>query len=214
VLENRQRLAATLGVDLSQFVVANQVHDGDVAVVTSVDRSRGALSDDTAIPAADALVSAHTETVLAVMVADCVPVIVFDPSTPAAGIAHAGWKGTVAHVTRNTVETMAREFGTDPVHYVAAIGPSIGPDSYEVGPEVAEQARAAFPDADVIREHYGANPHFDLWASNTADLLSAGLRRENIDIAAIDTLTDPRFFSHRRRAPTGRFMAFAGLRPS
>jgi copper oxidase (laccase) domain-containing protein len=126
-------------------------------------------------------------------------------------VVHAGWKGTVAHVARKAVETMARDFDSDPVRFVAAIGPSIGPDSYDVGPEVAEQARAAFPDADVIDDADSAKPRFDLWAANTADLVAAGLRRENVEVAGIDTFTDERFFSHRRQAPTGRFMAYAAL---
>jgi polyphenol oxidase len=110
-------------------------------------------------------------------------VIVFDPTTPAVAVVHAGRKGTAANIARKTVETMTASFDSDPVHFVAALGPSIGPDSYET----------------------------DLWSANVTDLVAAGLRRENVEVAAVDTLTDERFFSHRRVQPTGRFMAFAAL---
>jgi polyphenol oxidase len=183
VLENRERLAAALGVDLGSFVVARQVHGARVAMVSAADRGLGARGDADAVPDADALVTNHRDVVLAVMVADCVPVIVFDPVTPAVAVVHAGRKGTAAHIAREAVETMTASFDSDPVHFVAALGPSIGPDSYEV----------------------------DLWASNVADLVAAGLRRENVEVAGIDTFADERFFSHRLGQPTGRFMAFAAL---
>lgn len=214
MLANRERLASALGVELGNFIVARQVHGSDVRTVSAADCGCGAYGDENAIPDTDALITRHPGIVLAVMVADCVPIVVFDPDTRAIGVVHAGWKGTVAHVARKAVETMARDFDSDPVRCVAAIGPSIGPESYEVGDEVAEQARAAFPEATVIDESSDGKLRFDLWESNAADLVAAGLRRENVEVAGIDTFADERFFSHRRQAPTGRFMAFAGLRPS
>ena len=108
------------------------MHQGHVEVVTDAHRGRGARSDGDAIPATDALITRRPGVVLAVMTADCVPVIVFDPTLPAVGIAHAGWAGTLLHVTRRTVEKMQAEFGSDPGSLVAAVGPSIGPATYEV----------------------------------------------------------------------------------
>ncbi len=212
VLENRRRVAHALGVELSSFVIAQQVHRADVRVVTSADSGRGALGDEDALPKTDALITRAAGIVLAVMIADCVPVIVFDPVTPAVGVIHAGWSGTVQHVTRNTVQAMRREFGSDPSRLLAGVGPSIGPSSYEVGVDVAERVQAEFPAAQVLRSRAEGKYLFDLWRSNVADLTDAGVPRERIELAGLDTFQMPAlFFSHRRRQPTGRFLAFASL---
>jgi len=212
VLENRRRVARALGVELSSFVMPRQVHRGDVRVVTSADCGRGAFTGDDAMPESDALITRETGIVLAVMLADCVPVIVFDPLTPAVGVIHAGWAGTVRHVTRNALEALRSEFGSDPSRMLAGVGPSIGPASYEVGADVAERARAEFPEANVIHPRADGKYLFDLWSSNVADLTEGGLAREHIEVAGLDTFQTPaRFFSHRRRQPTGRFLAFASL---
>jgi hypothetical protein len=214
VATNRGRLAAALEVSLDDFVVAQQVHQAHVEVVTDVHRGRGARSERDAIPATDALITRRPGIVLAVMTADCVPVLVFDPTLPAVGIAHAGWAGTLLHVTRRTVEKMQAEFGTDPGSLLAAVGPSIGPATYEVGREVADIARAEFAGLEVLRPTGDTTYLFDLWASNVADLVAAGLSRDNIEVAGIDTYADEaRFYSHRRDGTTGRFMALAMLRP-
>ncbi|MEZ5079049.1 MAG: peptidoglycan editing factor PgeF [Solirubrobacterales bacterium] len=214
VVENRQRLAAAIGAELGAFVVAEQVHEGTVRQVGTAERGRGAAELESAIAATDALISDSPDVVLAVMLADCVPVVAVDPKVPAIGVAHAGWGGTVHHIARNTVTAMADAFGSDPARMVAAIGPSIGPRSYEVGPEVAERARAEYPDTAAVVERDDGALHFDLWGSNLADLTAAGLDPDRIEVAEIDTFrADDVFFSDRRRRPTGRFMTVARLRP-
>lgn len=238
VIENRRRLASAVGVDLSSFVLPQQVHGGEVRVVTAAHRGRGAFTGEDAVPDADALITREAGIVLAVMLADCVPVVVFDPLTLAVGVVHAGWSGTVQHVARNTVEAMRREFGSDPATLLAGVGPSIGPHSYEVGADVAERAQSEFPDVGVLHPQLNGTPQdgsqldglqpdgpqpdgpqregkflLDLWSANVADLISAGVPRERIEVAGLDTFQMPeRFFSHRRRQPTGRFCALAMLR--
>lgn len=155
VRENRRRVALALGTDPTSFVIGHQVHGASVRVVTQADRGRGALTPADAFPDTDALITRERGIVLAVLVADCVPVIVFDPMTPAVGVVHAGWKGTVAHITRNTVEAMSREFASDPHTLLAGVGPSIGPASYEVSADVAERAQAEFPGEGVVRTRSG-----------------------------------------------------------
>jgi polyphenol oxidase len=214
VVANRERLAAELEVSLDAFVVAKQVHQAHIEVVTDGQRGCGARSDVDAIPATDALITRQSGIVLAVLTADCVPVIIFDPTLPAVGLAHAGWAGTVRHVTRRTVEKMQAEFGSDPGSLVAALGPSIGPTSYEVGRDVADLAQAEFAGLDVLRPKGAETYLFDLWESNVGDLVDAGLSRDNVEVARIDTYADAaRFYSHRRDGTTGRFMALAMLRP-
>lgn len=213
VLENRRRLAATLGVEPSAFVFAQQVHGGEVRVVTAADRGRGALRFEDALPETDALITREAGVVLTVMHADCVPVVIFDPLTVALGVVHAGWGGAVHHVVRNAVEAMRMQFASDPAALVVGIGPSIGPASYGVGPDVAERVLLEFPGADLIRTCAEGKLLLDLWSAAAADLVSAGVPRESIEVAGIDTFQPhSRFFSHRRRQPTGRCLTFAMLR--
>jgi purine-nucleoside/S-methyl-5'-thioadenosine phosphorylase / adenosine deaminase len=241
VLKNRGRLAATLGVESSAFVFAQQVHGGGVRVVSVADRGRGACRFEDALPDTDALITRDAGVVLAVVHADCVPVVLFDPRTPAVGVVHAGWGGVVSHVVRNAVGAMRMEFASDPATLFAGIGPSIGPASYEVRVEVAERVQAECPYIPLIRPRSQAahvptaeqraaanargetaHPHaepderkylLDLWKAAAADLMSAGVPRENIEMAGLDTFQlHPRFFSHRRRQPTGRCLTFAMLR--
>jgi len=108
---------------------------------------------------------------------------------------------------------MADRFGSDPSTLLAAIGPSIGPDEYEVGPDVIERARAAYgPDAPILREHpLDGKAFLDLWAANAHDLRSAGVRQ--VEIAGISTATAlDEFYSWRVARDTGRFATIATLR--
>ncbi|RIL09955.1 peptidoglycan editing factor PgeF [bacterium] len=221
VATNRARLTSALGVAASRLVTCRQVHGSAVHVVPAVGRSgaadaaasAGASSD---IPTADALVTAAAGVCLAVLVADCVPIVLFDPRTPAVGVAHAGWRGTVAGVAAQTVGAMTAAFGTRPGDLVAGIGPSIGPADYVVGPEVAAAFRRAFPrDArDVVRDADGDRCRVDLWQANVRQLEAAGVAPDRIAVAGISTAASTdRFFSHRAEAGrTGRFAAGAMLR--
>lgn len=225
VVENRRRLAAAVGVAADALVFAQQVHGARVAVVgaqreggaASRPQSRGGADELGAggldpLDGVDALVTRERGLALTVLVADCVPVLLYDPRTPAVGVAHAGWRGTVAHVARRTVETMTSAFGTDPRDVLAGIGPSIGPASYEVGADVAARAVAEFPGERVVARRDGATL-LDLWAANVADLVAAGVPRAGVEVMGVDTYARTQdFFSHRRGHPTGRFAAIALLR--
>jgi polyphenol oxidase len=146
--------------------------------------------------------------------ADCVPLIFHDTKKGAVALAHAGWLGTVRNVAKATLEAMRARYGTDPRDVRAAIGPSIGPDHYEVGADVAEKIRAAFDSrAESLLEPRGreAKFHLDLWKANRLQLEAAGV--ENIETAEVCTachLDD--WFSHRaEKGKTGRFGALIGL---
>lgn len=212
VRRNRAALCRTIGFSLDDLVVANQVHGAEVVVVDAAHRGRGAHDAAGAVADADALVTATPGVLLGVLIADCVPVVLWDPRRAVVAVAHAGWRGTVAHVVARTVRAMGEHFGCDPAVLRAGIGPSIGPASYEVGDDVVTAAHAAFPDAAGLVHHDGARRTFDLWAANTHELVAAGVRAEHITCSHIDTFTSTdRFFSHRAGAPTGRFMAFAAI---
>jgi YfiH family protein len=213
VVENRTRLCRALGHPLDALTVANQVHAGDVVVVDHAHRGRGARRVDDAVADADALVTATPGVLLAVLLADCVPIVLVDPVRAVVAVAHAGWRGTVAHVAANTVRCMVDRFGCDPADVHAGIGPSIGPASYEVGAEVVRAARGAYPDAPEVLQREGARTTFDLWAANATDLRRAGVLARHIEISGVDShTTTDRYFSHRASQPTGRFMALTAVR--
>jgi YfiH family protein len=143
VRENRRRAAAPLGADPADFVFAAQVHGRHAEVVSTADRGRGTLSADDAVGPADALVTAAPGTVLAILVADCVPIVLYDPGAHVLACVHAGWRGTVARAAEAALAAMC-SLGTRPRDVIACIGPSVAAGSYQVGEEVARAAREAF----------------------------------------------------------------------
>jgi hypothetical protein len=145
VRENRRRAAAALGADPADFVFAAQVHGSRAEVVSAADRGRGTLAADDAVGPADALVTATPGIVLAILVADCVPIILYDPATHVLACVHAGWRGTVARTAQAALAAMC-SLGARPEDVVAGIGPAVAAGSYRVGEEVAAAARDAFGD--------------------------------------------------------------------
>ena len=141
VLENRRRAAAALDADPADFVFAAQVHGNVAQVVGAADRGRGTAAAADALPGADVLVTADPGTVLAVLAADCVPIVLYDPAAHVLACAHAGWRGTVARAAASAVAAM-ESLGAHPADIVAGIGPAAFP--YQVGAEVADAATAAF----------------------------------------------------------------------
>jgi len=215
VLENRRRAAAALGGDLSDMVFCNQAHGREVRVVTAADRGRGSLTLDDAIAKTDALVTAEPGIILVVMVADCVPIVLYDPVAHVLASVHAGWRGTVARVSEAAVAAM-RTLGSRPADIVAGVGPAIAPGRYQVGDDVLDAAQACFGGRadEVIRPDGTGKWLFDLWTANQIVLRDAGVRDENVQLAAISTGSGGAglFFSDREVRPCGRFAAIARLR--
>jgi hypothetical protein len=211
VVENRRRAAGTIGLGLDHLVVCRQTHGAHVATVGVADRGRGARSDVDVVDATDALVTTDADVGLVVMVADCVPIVLVDPDTRALACVHAGWRGTVAGVTTATVGRLV-ELGAEPGRLVAAVGPAIAADRYQVGPEVVEAATAALgPAVDALVAPDGTGRWtFDVQGANLHQLRAAGVPPEQIAVTALDTGGD--FFSDRAVRPCGRFAALARLR--
>jgi YfiH family protein len=209
--ENRRRAAAALGLDLGQCVFAHQTHGRDVAVVGAADQGRGATGPEGA-PACDALVTATPGVGLAIMVADCVPLVLFEPQARVLAVVHAGWRGTVARVADVAVEAMTA-LGATPAAVVAGIGPAIEAARYQVGEEVAEAARGAFGAevGDVLAPDGAGRWRFDLWAANRRVLVEVGVPAAQIEVAPVGTGPGTPFFSDRAERPCGRFAALARL---
>lgn len=213
VVENRRRACAALGFPLEALTLANQVHAADVVVVDHAQRGAGATDVATVVADADALVTATPGVLIGVLVADCVPVVIADPTKQVVAVAHAGWRGTVAKIVSRVVETLLDRFDCRAADLVAGIGPSIGPASYQVGAEVVDAARVAFPShPELVRTAIDGSSHLDLWRANAAQLLSFGVPAANIETAGVDTrMATDEFFSDRAERPCGRFMALAAV---
>jgi polyphenol oxidase len=213
VLENRRRVAVAADAEPSDFVFCRQVHGPGVRVVTAADRSAGVFTVDESVPEADVLVTADPAVVLAILAADCVPVVLYDPVAHVLACVHAGWRGTVARAGAAALSAMV-PLGARPASIVAGIGPAIGPERYQVGAEVAAAAEGAFgaEAGTVIRPDGTGRWLFDLPAANRIVLREAGLADGNIHVAPHVT-GDGMFFSDRAARPCGRLALVARLRP-
>ena len=161
---------------------------------------------------ADTILTDQPNVTLFMRFADCVPILLHDPQRGVVGLVHAGWLGTVRTAVRTAVEAMAAHYGSHPADVLAAIGPSIGPDHYEVGPDVVMQVTQAFgADGSGLLENQNGSVHFDLWAANRLLLEQAGVR--HIDVSRLCTACNVGdWYSHRaEKGRTGRFGAVIGL---
>jgi len=191
--ENIRRFCAAAGIEAGRIAFTSQVHGDRVQ----------AVRDPGVYEAADGLVTDIPGLVLSVQVADCAPVFLYDPVRKAAGIAHAGWKGSVLGIAAKTVLAMSEAFGSRPGDLQAGIGPSIGPCCYEVGADVAEK----FP------EEYLNGNKLDLWRYNFDLMKRTGIRSGSISVSGLCTRCHPDwFFSHRAESgKTGRMLGVIGL---
>ena len=197
VRANHERLFSSLGVDPSAFASMGQVHG------TRVRRAdRGGE-----YPATDALVTASPGLLLGVRTADCLPLLLCDSDTPAAGAVHCGWRSLTGGIVERAVETMRAEFGTRPERLAASSGPAVGPCCYEVGEDVA--ARYA-PEAIVERN---GRLFADLRRDLRIRLEAAGVAPRRIEAVPDCTICAPdRYFSHRRDGlRAGRMLGFIML---
>jgi YfiH family protein len=213
VLENRRRLAAAFGADLDDFVFARQVHGAAVRVVGDADRGSGTSTQQDAIGETDALVTTSPGVVLAILTADCVPIVLHDPVAGVLACVHSGWRGTVARIGAATVAVMEK-LGARSDDILAGVGPAIDPARYQVGPEVREAVADAFgPAADEFsRPDRSAAGRWllDLRAANRQVLREAGLQASNVHVTDVPTGNGD-FFSDRAERPCGRLALVARL---
>lgn len=196
---NRSIAAGALSVAPDQLVTLHQTHSADVLTIA---RPEDARAPDGQRRQADALVSATPGLALAVLTADCQPLLLADARAGVAGAAHAGWKGALGGVIEATVAAMER-LGARRADIAAVIGPTIGPAVYEVGPELRARFVAADPDhARFFARGEGDRYLFDLPAFGLDRLERAGVGRA--EWTGLCTYSDPeRFYSYRRSVHAG-----------
>jgi uncharacterized protein, YfiH family len=181
-------------------IQGHQVHGSRVAIIDRPWMTREELEGY------DAFITNLPGVAIGVRTADCVPILLYDPVRRVIAAVHSGWKGTVLKISQGVIDMMEEVFGTDPEDLRAVIGPCIGPDSFQVGEEVAEKFKdAGFPMSQIwsFRGPGDGTPmsgghHIDLFQANEWLLQERGIRPGNIRVDAIDTYRDPTFFSARR----------------
>jgi hypothetical protein len=180
--------------------------------VTADDRGSGAFALDESVSEADALVTRDPSVVLAILAADCVPIVLYDPVAHVLGCVHSGWRGTVARVSAAALAAM-RTLGASPENVIAGVGPAIGAERYQVGAEVAAAVDGAFGDeaGAVMRADGTGRWLLDLPAANRLVLREAGLADDSVYVTPYVT-GDGRFFSDRAVRPCGRLALVARLR--
>ena len=215
VKENYRRIADAIGFSLDDLVTSDQTHTANVRKVTEADRGKGIRipRDYTDV---DGMITDIPGIVLATFYADCVPLYFIDPVHHAIGLSHSGWRGTVQKIGAVTVRKMTEEYGSDPKDILAAVGPSICQDCYEVSKDVAEEFRSAFAKEYRDRLFYrkeNGKYQLNLWEANRIVFTEAGISEEHISMPGICTCCNQEFlFSHRAsQGKRGNLAAFLGI---
>ncbi|MCE6992719.1 peptidoglycan editing factor PgeF [Dyadobacter sp. CY323] len=200
VLENNHRFFHALNVPFEQVAKSHQVHGEEILNVSEAGRYDGY----------DALITNQPDIQLAVTVADCTPILIFDPVQRAVAAIHAGWRGTVSEIVFKTVGRMVEVFGTNASDCLAYVGTCIDECSFEVGEDVAQHFQSDYKRWDDVKAKF----FVDLKAANRDQLLRAGLKAGNIEISMYSTvLNNDDYFSYRHeKGLTGRMLATIGTR--
>lgn len=200
--KNRILLAEKLLIKPEQLIFPRQTHTNCVADVSGIPENE--------IKETDALVTNKIGICLCVQTADCVPVLLFDPVKMVVAAIHAGWRGTVKRIVEATIRKMDENYGSNPVDLVAAIGPCIGPEMYEVGNEVVEEVRKSFRDEEgVLHKNSSGKFHLNLREANRQILLENWLNAEKIEVLDDCSFTQNHlYFSARKEGTeTGRMVS-------
>lgn len=205
---NRRAIAQHLGFAESAFLIPRQVHGSAISIVNHSSPRQAPPADTFHLLPSDALLTTSSDLCLMVLTADCVPILLCDPTTNCIGVVHAGWRGTAASIARIAISSMVDTFHSNPSDILVGLGPCIGPCCFEVGPDVASQLGHEFLAPHSTPSHL----FIDLRAANVSQLLASGIPLHNIEVADICTSCST-FPSHRRDKAASR-LGTAILRPS
>lgn len=216
VRENFRRMAKALGVEEDSFVFSHQTHTTNVRKVTLEDKGKG-LIRPLDYQDVDGLITDIPGLCLSTFYADCVPLFFVDPVHKAIGLSHSGWRGTVGKIGNVTIQRMKEEYGSNPSDMVAAIGPSICQECYEVSEDVIIEFQKSFAAKhwnDLYYKKENGKYQLNLWKANEMILEEAGVLRENIAVTNLCTCCNHEWlFSHRAsQGKRGNLAAFLALK--
>lgn len=203
--ENRRRVATSLGID--EFASVRQVHGTTILAAGTSPGGRRPRDQTTPLGDADGIVTDVAGIAVAVLAADCVPIAMAAAASPRLVVIHVGWRGLAGGILDHSVSLFDRPAGV-----LVAIGPSIGPDHYEVGADVVEAVAAGTDgEAVTVERRRGSRSHLDLAGTAERRLRRLGVAHVERAVGCTACLED-RFFSHRRDGTTGR-QALIAVRP-
>ncbi len=200
VAENYRRLGKAVGFDWTKVVLSHQTHTTNVRLVTKEDAGKGTVRERDYTDV-DGLITNEPGLPLVTFYADCVPLYFADLKNKAIGLSHSGWRGTVGRMGEQTLKAMHEAFGTNPQDVIAAVGPSICGDCFEVGSEVVAEFANAFSKEQMkllCHAGNGDRSYIDLWKANRIVLEEAGIPEQNISVTNLCTRCNPDLlYSHR-----------------
>lgn len=206
---NRDLVAARYELPLERWVLAQQVHGAAIKEAGPLDAARGARDHWSALPRTDAMLTLDRRTVLGVLTADCVPLVLVEPLTPAVAVVHAGWRGVLSGVALKAALRLASRTRRPVGDILAFAGPHIGPCCFEVGAEVARLFEDSIAGSCVART--GQTYTIDLHAALRSQLVDGGLDPRNISDSSSCTACSPGYFSFRRDNGCGRQAALVSI---
>jgi hypothetical protein len=212
VEENRRLLSQSLEMNMEQAVYLTQVHSDKVFKLDSSNLPKRGQS----LGEGDALITNLPNVPIVIMVADCLPILFYDQAHKAIGLAHAGWRGTVAQIAVKTLKAMTEAYGTNPADMKVVLGPAIGACCYEIGPDVKEKFDIFVYAQEVLEQSGKTNWKLNIPEANARQLFEAGVPEDRLIRSNLCTVNHINlFYSHRAEAgpsqPTGRFGAFMML---
>ncbi len=215
VLTNRKSFLNKLEIPLNECVVISAQHSDEVVIVNKSEKGRGTTDFDSAV-SVDGCICSQERIFLVLLVADCLPIIMFDKSRCVVALLHAGWKSTDRHIAELGVIKMVDEFQCNPADIVVALGPCIKKESYKFKNPVQKDLEGWEP---FLQKYKDGKTMIDIVGYNVHQLMNAGIVQTNITVSGIDTATDKRFFSHYRdqvQDPDheGRFACVVGIKNS
>lgn len=216
VRENFKRIGEAIGVSIEDMVLSKQTHTTNIRIVTEEDRGKGIVRERDYTDV-DGLVTDVPGICLVTSYADCVPLYFVDPVKKAIGLSHSGWRGTVGKIGQETVRVMREKYGSLPENIIAAIGPSVCKDCYEVSCDVANEFRKAFDKkywGQLLYDKGDGKYQLDLWKANEVILLEAGVTKEHIAVTNVCTHCNSKIlYSHRTAGDRrGNLCAFLALK--
>jgi YfiH family protein len=202
-------VAKIFGIAPDRLVTVNQVHGEAIVTIDGQNYTNMRAAE------ADGLITKVRGIAIGIETADCVPILLIDPVTPAIGAVHAGWRSTVQQIVQKAVKKMQARFGSDPSRMIAAIGPAIGPECYEVDDPVMGPVRQYFPFwKDVALSRGSGKWGLDLVKLNRMELVQAGLAEKNVhSLGMCTSCRKDLFYSFRAEGRTGRMLSVVMLKP-
>ncbi len=211
VIANFKIFAEGAGIDYDDMAVVNHEHGANVLRLAHEHRGRGFYKDP--LPPCDGIITDDPTVTLVTSHADCGAYFFYDPVHRAIGMAHAGWKGTLLRIGAEMARRMAEEFDTDPSDIIAATGPCICRDCFEVDADLGEKFQSEFGYPGISRPGRQGKAYVDLELAAAVQFVEAGIRPESITLMNACTYENRQhFFSHRRdKGITGSMAAYIKL---